>query len=191
MAEALWSLIGVFIGFLLSEGTQWLKIRFEQRGLHSAMTAELQSIVRMIPSKIDILVQARGHFANARLMPTTSTHFPNQIYWRLISSSPELVTTETRDCLHVLYERLRIIDESMDSLENRFNSIAATHSTGQAVEATTGSVGDLTEALQTCRMLAQSVLDNKPINVYQLQGGAQPSIPPDVPAAASGRQVRG
>jgi hypothetical protein len=57
MAEALWSLIGVFVGFLLSEGTQWLKKRSERQELRTALNAELQSIVRMVPSKLDILLR--------------------------------------------------------------------------------------------------------------------------------------
>jgi hypothetical protein len=77
-----------------------------------------------------------------------------------------------------LYERLRIIGESMDSLQNRFNSITASHSIEQAVRAATGAIADLAEALKTCRILAQSVLDGKPINVYQLQDSAQQSTQP-------------
>lgn len=135
------------------------------------MAAELHSIVRMIPSKLDILNQAEQHFASARLMPTASTHFPNQVYCRIVASAADLLTPEARDCLHVLHERLRIIDESMDRLEERYNSITSTHSVGQAVGAVSGAIRDLSEGLDLARSLAQSVLDKKPINVYQLTNG--------------------
>lgn len=185
MSEALWSLIGVFVGFLLSEVAHWLKQRAERRERRAALISELRSIIRMIPSKLDILAQAQKCFTNARLMLTASTHFPKQAYSRLISTAPELLKADARDCLHVLHENLRIIDESMDGLEDRFNAIAEAHSIGQAVEAATGAIRDLEQALHVCKSLAQSVLDGAPVNVYQLQDGAQQSLPADVPASAA------
>ena len=188
MSEALWSLIGVVVGFLLSEGTQWLKRRAERRELHTALFAELRSIVRMAPSKLDILSQAGNSFSAARLMPTESTHFPAQAYSRLISVAPDVLTPEASDCLHVLYESLRIVDETMDGLERRFNEIAEIHSVGQAVGAATGRIRDLESAIDTCQTLAQSVLDGTPINVYELQDGAHRAAPAPTPPPSARTQ---
>lgn len=125
----------------------------------------------MIPSKIDILAQAEQHFDAARFMPTTSTHFPNYVYARIVKTVPDLLNPTEYDCLHMLHERLRIIDASMDGLEERFNNITATHSIGQASVAVSGAVRDMSEALKQSRALAESLLEGKPTDVYQLGSG--------------------
>jgi hypothetical protein len=168
MNEALWSLLGVFVGFLLAEGTQWVKSKISNRELRKGLIAELQSIIRMIPSRIDILQQAECHLKNSNLMPTASTHFPNNIYRNIINNNPDVITPNERDCLHILYERLRIIDASMDNLESRLTTITSTYSEAQGIEASLAAVRDLKEALTSSTPLAQSVIDKNPIDVYPI-----------------------
>lgn len=188
MSEAIWSLVGVFVGFLLSEGTQWIKRHTERRELHASLFAELQSIIRMTPSKLEILAQAEQSLRAGLIMPSVSTHFPAHAYSRVMSVAPDVLASEASDCLHVLYERLRIIDESMDAMESRFNEITKTHSVGQAVDAAIGSIQDLEKAIGTCQILAQSILDGTPINVYQLQGGTQQALQGQIIPPLAGTQ---
>lgn len=168
MNEALWSLLGVFVGFILAEGTQWVKSKLSDRELRKGLTAELQSIIRMIPSRVNILQQAEDHLKNSHSMPTTSTHFPNHIYSNIIKNNPNIITPNERDCLHILYERLRIIDASMDNLESRLTTIASTYSKAQGIEASLVAVRDLKEALDSSTPLAQSIIDKSPIDVYPI-----------------------
>jgi predicted MPP superfamily phosphohydrolase len=166
MHEALWSLLGVLVGFILSEGTQLVKSKFSEKELREGLLAELQAITRMIPSRHDILLQAEHHLNNSHSMPTTSTHFPSSIYKKIIASNPNIISPKERDCLHVLYERLRIIDEAMDNFESRLTTISSAHSPSQAIKASLASVHDLQEALNVSSTLAKSVIDKSPINVY-------------------------
>jgi hypothetical protein len=169
MSEGIWSLLGVVVGFGLSELAQWFRACIEHRTLRKALTAELQSIVRMIPNKLDILAQAERNIENAHLMPAASVHFPSYIYGRIIETAPDLLAPAARDCLHVLHERMRIIDASMDGLEERFNVTMAAQSIGQAYVSVSGAIHDMSEALRHSQDLAESVLKGKPTNVYRLE----------------------
>ncbi|PKG54945.1 MULTISPECIES: hypothetical protein [Halomonadaceae] len=168
MTEAIWSLLGVVLGFVLAESAQWLKrlkLRFR---LRKSLVAELQSITRMVPSKLDVLSQAESHFKAERVMPTQSTHFPREIYSRVIIEAPEILKDWERDCLHIIHERLRVVDASMDSMEERFLSINSSYSGEQAISAAVGSINDLKEALSQTSELAQSVISGARIDVYAL-----------------------
>lgn len=168
MTEAVFSLVGVFLGFILSEGKRWLDARSLKKTLRAALLQELGSIVRMTPSKLDILEQAENAFGMARVMPTKSTRFPRETYGRVLINAPEILTTQERDCLHIIYERLRVIDDSMDTMEERFNSITATHSIGQALPALVNSIHDMKEALYQTVELAKSVIEGNAVDVYQV-----------------------
>lgn len=168
MTEAIWSLLGVVLGFALAESAQWLKrLRLKSR-LRKSLIAELQSITRMVPSKVDVLSQAESHFKAGRVMPAQSTHFPREIYSRTIIEAPEILKDWERDCLHIIHERLRVVDAAMDSMEERFISINASYSSGQAMLAAVGSINDLKESLSQTSALAQSVVSGARVDVYAL-----------------------
>lgn len=168
MLEAVLSLAGVVLGFLLSEGKRSYDAKSVKKSLRVALIEELGSIVRMIPSKLDILNQAEENFCAGRVMPTKSTRFPRGIYIMALVNAPETLTKNERDCLHIIYERLRVIDESMDEMEDRFNSITATHSITQALPALVVSIRDMKEALNKTMELATSVIEGNAIDVYQM-----------------------
>lgn len=168
MTEAIWSLFGVVLGFVLAESAQWLKLHRLRNRLRKSLLAELQSITRMVPSKVDVLNQAESHFKAGRVMPTQSTRFPREIYSRIIIETPEVLKNWERDCLHIIYERLRVVDISMESMEERFISINSSYSREQAVSAAVGSINGLKETLsQTC-VLVQAVISGEHVDVYAL-----------------------
>lgn len=168
MIEALLSLLGVVLGFILAEGTQWLKRHKLRIRFRKSLVAELESITRMVPSKVDVLYQAESHFKTERVMPTQSTRFPRDIYSRIIIEAPEILKDWERDCLHIIHERLRVIDNSMDSMEERFISISSSYSREQAISAAVGSIDDLRGALSQTSELAQSVISGECVDVYAL-----------------------
>ena len=168
MTEAIWSLLGVVLGFALAEGAQWLKRYRLRKRLRESLVAELQSITRMVPSKVDVLSQAKRHFKVSRVMPAQATRFPRDIYLRVIVEAPEILEKWERDCLHIIYERLRVVDDAMDSMEERFISMNSACSSEQAISAAVGSIDDLKYALSQTSELAQSVISGKRVDVYAL-----------------------
>lgn len=172
MSEGLWSLLGVVVGFGLAELTQWLKSLRGNRVLRAALNAELDAIIRMIPHKVDIIGQAERALQSSqiRILNTTSTHFPRQIYDRIIETAPELLTPSERDALHVLHERLRVTDTLMDGMEDRFNSMTTAQSIRVAVQAAIGTLHDLKSGLEQSGEIASSIVGGKPLDVYPSTG---------------------
>jgi len=160
------TLIGVILGFGLSELSQWRKSRKATRILRKALDAELTSILRMTPDKEDILVQAIERFSTGSFMPTKCAMYPRNIYEKLVETAPECLTNKERDCLHVVYERCRIIDVSMNSMEERFNSITSAHSSLHAADAISSMLRDLKSSLPVTSSMITSVLENNPTNVF-------------------------
>lgn len=166
--EAFWSLLGVVLGFVLAETAQWLRQHRLRKRLRNSLVAELESIVRMVPRKVDILSQAEIHFKAGRVMPTQSTHFPRDVYLQAIIEAPEILKGWERDNLHVIHETLRVVDNSMDFLEERFISIDSSYTRDQAISAAIASIDDLRVALSQISELAHSVISGECVDVYAL-----------------------
>jgi len=133
MTGEIFTLLGVMLGFGLSEISQWIKRYLSQKAIRKSLDSELMSILRMIPEKEDILSQAHTKLSSSEFMPTKCAHFSRYIYERVIDVAPALLSDLERDCLHVAYENLRIIDVTMDSTEERLTSISGAYSSEQAV----------------------------------------------------------
>ncbi|MAK44942.1 MAG: hypothetical protein CMN80_12445 [Spongiibacter sp.] len=164
--NGLFTLAGVAVGFSLSEGASWLKSNRKNRYLKSALNSELIAIKRMIPHRQDILSKAAHAFSDGRVLDPASTHFPRSAYESILDNAPELLSVEEQDCLHVSYERLRVIDEQMDTAVAYFNTVRSAHSSLHAADALALKMSDMEEALITTIPLIDSLIQNDPIDVY-------------------------
>lgn len=168
MSDAIVTLIGVVAGFLLSEGKQYFSKRRYESELKAALREEISSIRRLIPSKIDLLNQAKKAYSQFGVLRTTSTRSPRTIYDTVLLSGASWLSATQRDFLHVLYERIRVIDESMDGLEADFHAVTGTHDVGTAINMTTSNIDSLLEALNTCRVLIDEYMGGHVPDVYKL-----------------------
>ena len=78
MLEGLWSILCVMIGFGLAELTQLFKAWRIEHSLRLGLVAELETLGRMIPHKVNVISQAETALKSSRIMNTSSTHFPDQ-----------------------------------------------------------------------------------------------------------------
>ncbi|WP_319521644.1 hypothetical protein [uncultured Desulfosarcina sp.] len=112
MLEGLWTIICVFIGYGLNEITQWGKEKRLNNTLRNSLMEELKTIVRLITSRRGVIKQALKALEDTNIMNTSCTHFPDHIYRRILEVAPNLLSNAEKDCLHLLYERLRIADQT-------------------------------------------------------------------------------
>lgn len=166
MHEALWSLLGVFVGFALTEVTAWFKARKTAHSLRRALDGELASIARMIPLKEKTLQKAISQLAAGQFLNTASTYFPRGVYDQLLLEAYDTISNNERDCLHILFEHLRVLDQQMNDLERRFLSIKDSNSTNTAVQMAGGTLQDLVANLSTCQRLISSIQQKNPFTVY-------------------------
>jgi hypothetical protein len=66
------ALAGVAVGFLLGEGSRYVRYRVEISRNKRLVKAELQTVLAQLPQKCDILNQAIEHMKSQRFMPTLS-----------------------------------------------------------------------------------------------------------------------
>lgn len=154
------AMIGVIVGFILSETSQIVKSKLNRRTLKASLENELDSIIRMLPQVADTLDLAEKEYKSGRILPTSVTAFPKHIYNKIITESPEILQNEERDKLHLCHERLKIVHTGMKSLEKRHLNISTTKSNQIAIQATLTSITDIKQSLFDTRKLIQSLVNH-------------------------------
>lgn len=65
-----WIIVGVIVGFLLGEGSRYLRYRYRIHKLRSILREELKAISAQIEQKKDIANQAIDSLKNGNVLPT-------------------------------------------------------------------------------------------------------------------------
>ena len=118
-----WALVGVFVGFLLAEVARFLRYRCRIHKLRSILREELKNIPAQIEQKKDIIRQAIDQLKNRSVLPTSSVRVLQTGYIENISELYTHLSERERNCLHVIYERIRIADDLLDNFESKFLTI--------------------------------------------------------------------
>ena len=161
-----WGLIGVVVGFCLSEGTRLLREKCRIHKLKRVLKAELQAVKGQIRDKKDILLQAIQACENNRVLPMVSVRMVRTGYDVHINDLYETYSTLERNCLHVIYERLRISDEKMDSFHKDMEESFRAGVVEQPWDVAISQLSELSESYTVIDYLIQSFLDGDPENVF-------------------------
>lgn len=162
-------LIGIAIGFALGEGSRYGRYRWEISRNRKIVRAELQSVLAQLPQKRDILQQAIGHMKEKRFMPTQSVRVLATGYYSVLDALyPHLKAIE-RNCLHVIFERLRVADEIMDQFEESFIRAVKDRIVPDSCATFSNRLDELLESYSVVEQLARSYLDGTPIDVFQVE----------------------
>lgn len=161
-----WGLIGVLLGFCLGEGNRLVREWCRIRGLKKVIEAELQSIQAQIESKKDILIQAIESFQNERVLRTVSVRTVRTGYDAHLSSLYLTCSKRERNCLHVIYERLRIADEIMDSFDSDFQESLKSGLVEQPWDVAVSQLNQLLQLYNVTTGLIQSFLEGTPEDVF-------------------------
>ncbi|HUW26782.1 MAG TPA: hypothetical protein VMW07_09710 [Gallionella sp.] len=170
-SSSLIAFAGIAIGFSLGEGSRYIRYRAEIWRSKRLVRTELKSVLAQLPQKRDILNQAISHMRQQRFLPMLSVNTVTVGYYSVQESLyPHLKPIE-RNCLHIIFERVRVADEQMDSMEEFF--ILAVKEKVQADPWGTfiGRYEDLLASYDVVAELAQSYLDGKPVDVFANKSG--------------------
>ena len=161
-----WGLIGVLLGFCLGEGNRLVREWCRIRRLKKVIEADLRSIQAQIESKKDILIQAIQSFQNGRVLPTISVRTVRTGYDAYLGSLYLTYSEQERNCLHVIYERLRISDEIMDSFRKNFQEDLKSGLLKRPWDIAVSRLEELLESYDVINGLIQSFLDGTPKDVF-------------------------
>lgn len=163
------ALAGVFVGFLLGEGSRYLRYRLDIRRNKRLVQTELRSVLAQLPLKKDILNQAIDHMRQQRFLPLLSVTTVTLGYYSVQESLyPHLKPLE-RNCLHVIFERLRVADEQMDQMERAFMAAVKDKVIADPWSVFIGRCEELTTSYDVVAELATSYLAGKPVDVFSTQ----------------------
>lgn len=167
-----WGLVGVLLGFFLGEGNRLIQERCKVRRLKKVIQSELRSIKTQIESKEDILLQAIQSFRTRGVLPTISVRTVRTAYDAYIGTLYLEYSERERNCLHVIYERLRISDEIMDSFDKEFQESLKSELIDQPWDVAVSQLEELLASYDVAAELIQSFFDGTPKDVFpQLASG--------------------
>jgi hypothetical protein len=161
-----WGIVGVIVGFILGEVSRYLRYRLRIRKLKKMIMRELEAILSQIPQKKDIIKKMINSLDEQKVLPGTSINFITNGYNRYLSEIYEHLSNLQKNCLHCIYEYLRIIDETLASFEQRFISGINEGVVSNPFEEFKKPLNDLMDTCNTSEMLIRSYLSGKPEDVF-------------------------
>lgn len=164
--QSWWALAGVVVGFFLGEGSRYLRYRYDIWRNRRLVKEELRSVLSQLPLKADILRQAIRKLSERQVLSTRSVHLIATGYSSVLSDLYPHLSLIERNCLHAIYERLRVADALMDEFENDFIRALREKVIGDPWTAYAGRLDDVLHSLHDVEELAKSYLSDSPIDVF-------------------------
>ncbi len=166
---AAWSLIGVVLGFSLGEGARWLRNRLRLRRLKVAIRSELRAALAQIEDKEDILRKAIKALQEKRVLPMVAVRSMTHGYSSYIHDLYDYYSNIERYCLHVIYERLRVADMSMETFHEDFQQAIKDKIVNDPWEYYVGYLEDIIKSYDLLRGLIGSFLAGEPEGVFHVE----------------------
>ena len=163
-----WSLIGVALGFSLGEGSRCVRKRLHIRKLKGAVRTELKAILAQIDDKEDILGQAIKALEKMGILPMAAVRFITTGYGSYIEDLYEHYSDIDRNCLHVIYERLRLADSLTESFFEDFQRAIKDKVLDDPWKAYIAHLGELAESYKVVRNLISSFLAGNAEDVFHI-----------------------
>jgi hypothetical protein len=113
-------IFGVILGFVLSTYWDTYKSKKEFKEKREAVWNELKTNMGLIPQKIDVLNQIKGALSTESLLPGNSVLFSSHIYHSYIGDITSGLSKVERENLHVIYERLKIVDLFLNNFFDKY-----------------------------------------------------------------------
>jgi hypothetical protein len=162
-----WALAGVVLGFCLGEGTRYLRYRWEIHRNKRLVKQELRSVLSQLPQKQDVLEQAIAKLRQREFLSTASVRVLTTGYSSVLAALYPHLSIIERNCLHVIYERLRVLEHVMESFEKDFLTAVREKTLSDPWAAYTGRLDDLLHSISVVEDLAKSYVAGKPIDVFR------------------------
>ena len=163
------AIAGAIVGLFAGEGVRIIREYSEIKKLKKVIKEELKSIKSQIPTKLDILEKSKIAFSKKEFLPLSSIKTIDIGYRNNISRIYNSLKLIERNCLHAIYERLRICDEFMDNLESNFKRDIKDYKDREILifESYTKQVSDIYDSYVGTLELIDSYLDDNPLDPFK------------------------
>ena len=164
------ALIGVVVGFLLGEGSRLGRYFWQIRRNKELVRSELRAVLAQIPQKRDILNQAIPALRQGHVLPMQSVRAVATGYQSVLEDLYPHLSDLERNCLHVIYERLRVADEFMDAFEENLTRIVREKTFPDPWSVHIGKIEEMLQSYAVVEELARSYLSGSPKDVFCVTG---------------------
>lgn len=162
------ALVGVVLGFGLSELSQFIRYRHRICRLKTIVEEELKSIRCQIDQKLDILSKAQERLGKKQILSTRSVRALTTGYASALRELYGHLGDRERNCLHVIYEYLRVGDDTMDQFETDIMAAIKEEILPDPFSAYADRFRDLQTNYENAKRLIDSYLERRPIDVFQV-----------------------
>jgi hypothetical protein len=159
-------LIGVVIGFGLSIGYEGWKNYSRKKMLLQALRSEIESIIKQIPSFIDLCIQAKESLQQRQVLPLESVRATTVIYDSYFAEIVPELEIEERNVIIVAYERVRVADAFRWDFKDRFFRDLNEKSLNNPIEVYKKLLQDMIVGYLETTELLLSYLQGRPIDVF-------------------------
>ena len=118
MGKTIMALIGVILGFLLGEGSRYIRFKCELGRLKNAIKKELEFNLNLLPYRRNQINDIIKELKNERTLMIFSIKFMYIGYKGSIEKLYPYYSSNERICLHDIYERLMITDELISQYDS-------------------------------------------------------------------------
>lgn len=166
--EAIAGLVGVIIGFLLNELATNIRARKKLTNKKQAIHTELRSLKGQIPQLKNICSQAINELCSKALLPTLSVPALTGSYDAFGHEVLETLNQRERNCLHIIYGRLKVADKVLSELEQDFRLAMEQGVFNDTFKAFAEKLTEVHTSYDVINGLIDSYLAGNPTDVFHL-----------------------
>jgi hypothetical protein len=164
--KEVWALLGILLGYALTEGTRFVRSVLERRKLRKALFDELEINYYQLEHKKNTVDNILADLKKKRILPGSSVPAASAIYETNLASVIRLLKPIERDVVQNIYARLRIIDTFLDEFEHKLIAALKDKIASNPWLAYETMLNDLRETCEATQELIKSLSDKKPIDIY-------------------------
>ncbi len=163
--SGIFTLYGVVIGFLLSEGTRYIHYLYRIRKMKNIIKKELSSIKHQLIDKRNIISQVIDALTSESLLPGKSVGIINTGYKQFYNDIYEHLSEKERNCLFYIHQTLEVGEHTLNNFENDIQEAINKGVLTNPHSAFISKFNDLLEAYNNVERFIDSYLIGNPINV--------------------------
>ena len=168
-----WSLLGVVLGFTLGEGCRIIREKCRTRRLKHTIESELRTILAQIKDKKDILSQAVAALNNRAVLPMAAVRMITHGYYLHVEEIYKSYSDIERNCLHVIYERVRVADQHMESFQDDFMRAKKDGLLKDPWQAYVGHLEDIIDSYERVEQYIKGFIAGEPEDVFHTKARHQ------------------
>ncbi|RUS44986.1 hypothetical protein [Cohnella sp. AR92] len=166
--EPLIGLVGVILGFSLGEISRIIRESRRKRKLKSVLFSELQSLISLIKQKSDHIQLIIDSLSKKVITPGQTVGILEIGYKNNITDLYNHLTVKERNCLHIIYERLRITNNEINQFESSIKSDIKEKAFEDPYRIYRVRFEKLKESNELVLKLIDSMLSKNPIDVMEI-----------------------